>query len=136
LGSLRGRSGLEPMAGFMPLSRTAWRKAVRIAHGNEGFAVRVLEKLIGHCHFVPPPRRERDVDRAAPWYRRLRGVCLKNLFENGPEHWIGPPFPPDASWCARTTEPSTIEPVSSTSICSSSKIVAQCPFLAQLANRL
>lgn len=47
-----------------------------------------------------------------------------------------PPFPPDASWCARTTEPSMMEPVSSTSTCSSLKILAQCPLRAQLENLL
>jgi hypothetical protein len=34
------------------------------AIANEGFAARVLEKVKGHYHFVPVPRRERDVDRA------------------------------------------------------------------------
>jgi hypothetical protein len=33
------------------------------AIANEGFAARVLEKIKRHYHFVPVPRRERDVDR-------------------------------------------------------------------------
>jgi hypothetical protein len=48
---------------------------------------------------------------------------------------LDPPFPPAASWCARTTEPSMREPTSSP-IRSSLKTRSHTPRFAQRANRL
>ena len=86
--------------------------------------------------FVSLTRRHRDVDR--PRFRVDDSVELgrKTSSRAAQSISLDPPFPPDASWCARTTEPSTIEPVSSTSSCSSWKILAQCPLRAQFENRL
>lgn len=47
-----------------------------------------------------------------------------------------PPFPPAASWCARTTVASRREPVSSTSMASSLNTFSQTPRLAHRKNRL
>ena len=38
-----------------------------------------------------------------------------------------PPFPPEASWCARTTEASMMQPSSSTSSCNALSTLAQVP---------
>lgn len=38
-----------------------------------------------------------------------------------------PPFPPEASWCARMTDASTMQPSASTSYCSALRSVAQVP---------
>src|SRR4051812_35417263 len=75
----------------------------------------VGEKLVGLHHLVPLPRRDRDVDGAA--FRVDDGVEFgrKTSARTAEGIALDPPFPPDASWCARTTEPSTIEPTSSTS---------------------
>jgi hypothetical protein len=35
---------------------------------------------------------------------------------------LDPPLPPEASWCARTTVPSMMEPTSSSSSCNSLKM--------------
>jgi hypothetical protein len=96
----------------------------------------VRKQLFSGDHLVTLARRQRDVDR--PRFRIDDGVELGRKASSRAAQSIAsdPPFPPDASWCARTTDPSTIEPVSSTSSCSSRKIVAQCPFRAQFAKRL
>lgn len=47
-----------------------------------------------------------------------------------------PPFPPAASWWARTTDASMMTPSSSTCSCKALKIAAQCPRCAQFEKRL
>jgi len=103
---------------------------------DEHLAVRVGQELVGRDHFVALARRERDVERAALGVDDGVELCRKASSRAAQSVASDPPFPPDASWCARTMEPSTIEPVSSTSSCSSRKIVAQWPFRAQFAKRL
>jgi hypothetical protein len=47
-----------------------------------------------------------------------------------------PPFPPEASWCARTTEASIMQPSSSTSSCNALSTLAQVPPCDHRLNRL
>ena len=47
-----------------------------------------------------------------------------------------PPFPPEASWCARTTEASIMQPSSSTSSCNALSTLAQAPPCDHRLNRL
>jgi len=85
---------------------------------------------------VPLARRDRDVD--GPTFGVDDDVKFgrKTPARTAEGIELDPPFPPDASWCARTMEPSTIEPTSSTSNWSALKISSQWPFFAQFANRL
>jgi hypothetical protein len=72
--------------------------------GDECLATSVLEQLVGIDHVVPLTRRNRDVDGAA--FRIDEGVELgrKTAARTAEGIALDPPFPPAASWCARTTE--------------------------------
>ena len=100
---------------------------VRVVSGvaDQGLAVRMSEQIWRGDQLVPLPRRQCDVER--PSLRVDDGMELGRKTSSRVSQSIvfDPPFPPAASWCARTTEASTIEPVSSTSSCSSRKIAAQ-----------
>lgn len=50
--------------------------------------------------------------------------------------FFDPPFPPEASWCARTTEASMMQPSSSTSSCNALSTLAQVPPCDHRLNRL
>jgi len=111
---------------------------VRVVPGvtDQRLPVRMIEQVRRGDQLVPLPRRQGNVER--PPFRVDDDVQLGRKTSSRAAQGIGfdPPFPPDASWCARTTEPSTMEPVLSTSNCSSRKMAAQCPLRAQFANRL
>src|ERR1019366_5986213 len=94
------------------------------------------EQLLGDRHLVPLARRQRDVERAALRVDDGMELCRKTSSRAAQSIALDPPYPPEESWCARITEPSTIELVSSSSNFSSRKIAAQCFLLAQFANRL
>jgi len=104
--------------------------------GDVRGALGVLEELLRFGRFVPVTRRQRDVER--PALRRGDGVELGRKTSSRTANIISldPPFPPEASWCARTIDASTSEPVSSTSICNALKIVSQTPRAAHRVNRL
>ena len=75
------------------------KKAIRVVSGvtDERFASGVFEQLIGCHHFVPLPRRERDVD--GPPLRVDDGVEFGRKTSSRAAQSISfdPPFPPDAS---------------------------------------
>lgn len=50
--------------------------------------------------------------------------------------FFGPPLPPDESWCARITEPSSMPPISSSLTTAARKMSRQTSRRAQLRNRL
>ena len=99
--------------GFHPASEDSLQESVRIVAGitDEVSAASVREQLLGGYLFVALAGRQRDVDRAR--FRVDDGVELGRKTSSRAAQSIGfdPPFPPEASWCARMTEPSTIEPV-------------------------
>ena len=82
------------------------------------------------------PLGQRDVDR--PALRRRDRVDLGRKASSRTAQMIAsdPPFPPAASWCARTVVASRREPVSSTSMASSLKSCSHTPVLAQREKRL
>ena len=99
--------------------------------GDARLAASVLDELLGLQRFVPVPLGERDVERLA--LRRGDRVDLGRNASSRTAQMISsdPPFPPAASWCARTIVASRREPVSSTSIASSLKSRSQTPRFAQ-----
>ena len=124
-----------------PLGATTvalWHEGVRIVAGvaDQRFAICLREQLFGDRHLVPLARRQRDVERAALRVDDGMELCRKTSSRAARSIAFDPPFPPEESWCARITEPSTIEPVSSSSNFSSRKIAAQWFLQAQFANRL
>jgi hypothetical protein len=103
---------------------------------DEGAPVGVREQLVGDGHFVALALGQRDVERAA--FRVDERVDLGGEATSRTTQSVSldPPFPPEASWCARMTEPSTMQPVLSTRICSALNTLAQMPRRAQLEKRL
>lgn len=86
---------------------------------DESTASCVVEEL-GRCdQFVALAGRQRDVER--PTFRVDDRVDFGRKTSSRASQSIAldPPFPPDASWCARTMVPSMIDAVSSTSSWSS-----------------
>ena len=104
--------------------------------GDAGFAAGVLDQLGGLQRFVPVPLGERDVEGLA--VRRGDRVDLGRNASSRTAQMISsdPPFPPAASWCARTIVASRSEPVSSTSMASSLKSRSQTPRFAHREKRL
>jgi hypothetical protein len=105
--------------------------------GYERDAVCVLvEELLGDRSLVLLTWRDCDVNRAA--FGVDDGVDLRRETTSRTTQGIvfDPPFPPAASWCARTTEASMIRPSSSVSNCSALKMAAQWPLWDQFENRL
>jgi hypothetical protein len=98
-------------------------EGVRIVAGvaDQRFAICLREQLLGDRHLVPLARRQRDVERAALRVDDGMELCRKTSSRAAQSIAFDPPFPPEESWCARITEPSTIEPVSSSSNFSSRK---------------
>lgn len=96
----------------------------------------MLDELLGLQRFVPVPLGERDVEGLP--FRRGDRVDLGRNASSRTAQMIAsdPPFPPAASWCARTMVASRSEPASSTSIASSLKSRSQTPFRAHRENRL
>lgn len=112
---------------------------VRIVSGvrYQRFSARMRgDDRFGGGRFVSVPGCELDVDRAS--FRVDEGVDFRGEATSRVTQCIAedPPFPPAASWCARTTEASMMTPSSSVSSCNALKIAAQCPRWDQLENRL
>jgi hypothetical protein len=104
--------------------------------GDAGPAPGMLHQFFGLGGLVPMSLGQRDVDRLA--FRRGDRVDLGRKASSRTAQMIAsdPPFPPAASWCARTVVASRMEPVSSTSMASSLKSRSQIPISAQRLNRL
>jgi hypothetical protein len=105
--------------------------------GNECRSSSVVpDDLFGDRGFVLLARRDFDVERATV---RVDGcVQLRGEATSRVPQCIDfdPPFPPEASWCARTTEASMMQSSSSTSNCSALRIFAQVPRCDHALNRL
>lgn len=104
--------------------------------GDQRLAGRVLDEVLSFSRVVLLPRGQRDFERLA--FRRGDDVELRRKTSPRTPQSIAsdPPFPPAASWCARTTVASMREPMSSTSTWSSLKTASHTPRCAQRANRL
>ena len=96
----------------------------------------VREQLLGGDHFVALPLRERDVERSRLGVDDDVELGRESSSTTTQSVAFDPPFPPDASWCARMTEASTIEPLRSTRICSAFRTLDHTPRRDQLENRL
>lgn len=105
---------------------------------DEGLSSRVLDQMLRFRRVVPLACGEGDLDWLAA--RRRDSVDFRRKASSRTAQTIAsdPPFPPAASWCARTTVASMSEPTSSTSalIWSSLKIRSQTPRAAHRAKRL
>jgi hypothetical protein len=102
---------------------------------DESSASRVLDQVLRFRRVVLLAGREDDVKRLP--LAGGDGVELGRKTSSRAAQSIAsdPPFPPAASWCARTTVPSISEPTSS-SMRSASKTFSQTPRLAHRAKRL
>ena len=89
---------------------------------DKSMALRVLEQLVGCDHVMAISRRQRDVERTT--FEVGERVDLRRESSSTTTQTIAddPPFPPAASWCARTLLPSTMDPVLSTLTRSALKI--------------
>jgi hypothetical protein len=103
--------------------------------GNESFSGRVVDQPFGFRRVVLLARREDDVKRFAFGRRDRVDLGGKTSSRTAQSIASDPPFPPDASWCARTTVPSMSEPTSS-SMRKALKALSQTPRFAQRAKRL
>src|SRR5262245_15882400 len=92
-------------------------KGCRVVAGvaDQRPTARKVEKLKGRHHLVPLPWRQRDVERPPLRVDDRVDLGREPSSRASDRVLLDPPFPPDASWCARTTVPSTAENVSSTS---------------------
>jgi hypothetical protein len=103
----------------------------------ERFAARVMgDDRLGDGRLVLLARREFDVERAPFGVDEsvdLRGEATSRTTQRIADD---PPFPPAASWWARTTEASIMTPSSSASNWSALKIEAQWPRSDQFEKRL
>lgn len=103
--------------------------------GDESLAGRMLDQVLRFRRVVLLAGREDDVKRLP--LTGGDGVELGRKTSSRAAQSIAsdPPFPPAASWCARTTVPSMSEPTSS-SMRSALKTCSQTPRLAHRAKRL
>jgi hypothetical protein len=131
----------------------------RRVHGDDGLhsarpnrlddvvrvVARVSNQRIASCVFNQVLRlhrimllagRQNDVERFACCRRDRMDFGRKASSRTAQSIAADPPFPPAASWCARTTEPSMREPTSSTSTRSSLKSRSQMPRFDQRSKRL
>lgn len=106
--------------------------------GDASFAVCVGKKVRSFGDLVGLPWSQRDVERlgflgggrdCVDFGRKTSSRTAQSIASD-------PPFPPAASWCARTMVPSRREPTSSTSTWSSLNNRSHLPRAAQRANRL
>jgi hypothetical protein len=132
MGGILGDDGLHAVCADGVVDALAG--VARVGDGSP--APSMLQELLGLGGFVAMPLGQRDEERL-PFRRRDR-VNLGRKASSRTAQMIAsdPPFPPAASWCARTVVASRMEPVSSTSMASSWKSRSHTPALAQRENRL
>jgi len=102
---------------------------------DESLAGRVLDQILRFGRVVLLAGREDDVERLALTGGDRVELGRKTSSRAAQSIASDPPFPPAASWCARTTVPSMSEPTSS-SMRSALKAFSQTPRLAHRAKRL
>lgn len=112
---LRADDGLDPAR----LQLGAERVRVIAGVSDQRVAASVVEELRRGDQFVSFAGSQRDVDRPAFGIDDRVDLGRKTSSRASQSILLDPPLPPDASWCARTIVPSTIDAVSSTSICNS-----------------
>jgi len=118
-----------------PPDRADDRVGVVSRIGDESLACRVLDQVFRFRRVVLLAGREDDVKRLPLAGRDRVELGRKTSSRAAQSIASDPPFPPAASWCARTTVPSMSEPTSS-SIRSALKAFSQTPRLAHRAKRL
>ena len=99
-------------------------------------ATSMVQELLGLRGLVAMSLGQRDVEGLP--LRRGDRVNLGRKASSRAAQMIAsdPPFPPAASWCARTMVASMSEPISSTSMASALKMRSQRPRFAHRSNRL
>lgn len=102
---------------------------------DEGLAGRVLDQVLRFRRVVLLAGREDDVERLPLTCGDRVEFGRKTSSRTAQSIASDPPFPPAASWCARTTVPSMREPTSS-SMRSTLKIFSHTPRRAHRAKRL
>jgi hypothetical protein len=102
---------------------------------DESFAGRVLDQVLRFRRVVLLAGREDDVKRFPLAGGDRVELGRKTSSRAAQSIASDPPFPPAASWCARTTVPSMSEPTSS-SMRNALKTFSQTPRLAHRAKRL
>jgi hypothetical protein len=102
---------------------------------DESFADRVLDQVLRFRRVVLLTGREDDVERLPLTGSDRVELGRKTSSRAAQSIASDPPFPPAASWCARTTVPSMSEPTSS-SMRRALKTSSQTPRLAHRAKRL
>jgi hypothetical protein len=102
---------------------------------DESFAGRVVDQTLRFRRVVLLAGRENDVEGFAFGRRDRVDLGGKTSSRTAQSIASDPPFPPAASWCARTTVPSISEPTSS-SMRKALKAASQTPRFAQRAKRL
>ena len=102
---------------------------------DERLAGRVFDQVLRFRRIVLLAGREDDVERLPLAGGDRVELGRKTSSRAAQSIASDPPFPPDASWCARTTVPSMREPTSS-SMRSALKTFSQTPRLAHRAKRL
>jgi hypothetical protein len=103
--------------------------------GDQGLAGRVLDQVLRFRRVVLLARREDDVEGLASGRRDRVDLGGKASSRTAKMIASDPPFPPAASWCARTTVPSMREPTSS-SMRNALKTCSHTPRFAHRAKRL
>jgi hypothetical protein len=124
--SLAGRICVDDGLNFQCLQLSAYRVRVVAGIRYERLAAGVVgDDRFSDRRFVLLPRRDFDVERASLGIDEgmdFRGKPTSRTTERIAKD---PPFPPAASWWARTTEASMMTPSSSASSCKALKIAAQ-----------
>lgn len=118
-----------------PPDRTDDRVGIVPRICDESFAGRVSDQVLRFRRVVLLAGREDDVKRLPLACRDRVDLGRKTSSRAAQSIASDPPFPPAASWCARTTVPSMSEPTSS-SMRSVRKTFSQTPRLAHRAKRL
>ena len=135
---LLGAAGMRTDDGLHLALRHGGSEAIRVVArvADQGCTAGVKEQLVGYGRLVLLAGREAEVERSAERVDErvdLRGEAASRATQCVA---LDPPFPPEATWCARTTVASTMEPALSTSSWSALNTRAQVPRFAQLLNRL
>lgn len=103
---------------------------------DERFAGRMLDERFSLDGIVLLAGGQDDVERLALRVRERVDLGRKASSRTAQSIASDPPFPPAASWCARTTEPSMSAPSSSTSSWSALNIRSHTPRFDQRSKRL
>lgn len=131
----RGITGDDDLHSSTP-DLTNERVAIVAAIGHDRSTPSMGQQLGSHGHLVPVARREGDVQRPPLRVDDRMDLGGKSSTTSTQSITFDPPFSPAASWCARTTEASMMEPRLTRLVCKALKTCAHRPRRDQLLNRL